>query len=78
MLAYFLLNSHLRKTSTKLSPLGRTVRGAVRKPVRWRIRNSKFSFPWELWLARATQSWVERRSLVTGQPLPKPSIAACS
>ena len=78
MLDYFLLNSHLRKGAASLSPLGRTMRRMVRPPVRWRIRKSKFSFPWELWLARATGSWVERRSLVTGQPLPSQGVAACN
>ncbi|HEX8924991.1 MAG TPA: radical SAM protein, partial [Terriglobales bacterium] len=78
MVAYFLLNGHLRKSAAKLSPVGRTMRRIVRKPVRWRIRKSKFSFPWELWLARATGSWVERRSLVTGQPLPNQGVAACN
>lgn len=78
MLAYFLLNSQLRKTTTVRSPARRMMRRLVEKPVRWRIRASKFSFPWELWLSRTTERWVERRSLVTGQPLPKPSVAACS
>ena len=78
MLAYFLLNSHLRKNVAKASSLSRAVRRVVEKPVRWRIRSSTFSFPWELWLARATERWVERRSLVTGQPLPKATAAACN
>jgi radical SAM superfamily enzyme YgiQ (UPF0313 family) len=78
MQAYFLLNSHLGKTSKDLSPLGRTLRQVVGRPVHWRIRKSKFSFPWELWVARATGALVERRSLVTGQPLPKQSAAVCS
>jgi anaerobic magnesium-protoporphyrin IX monomethyl ester cyclase len=78
MLDYFLLNGHLRKSARALSPVTRAVRRVVRKPIRWRISKSKFSFPWELWLARATERWVERRSLVTGQPLPKQSAAVCS
>jgi radical SAM superfamily enzyme YgiQ (UPF0313 family) len=78
MLAYFLLNSHLRKSASSFSLMGRGMRRLVQKPVRWRIRASRFSFPWELWLARATERWVERRSLVTGQPLPKETVAACS
>jgi radical SAM superfamily enzyme YgiQ (UPF0313 family) len=78
MLDYFLLNGHLRKSGRALSPVTRAVRRVVRKPIRWRISKSKFSFPWELWLARATERWVERRSLVTGQPLPKESVAVCS
>jgi radical SAM superfamily enzyme YgiQ (UPF0313 family) len=77
MLAYFLLNSHLGRKAAS-SAVSRTVRRVVKEPVRWRIRASKFSFPWELWLARATERWVERRSLVTGEPLPKPTVAACS
>ena len=77
MLAYFLLNSHMRKKPSS-SLLGRGVRRIVQEPVRWRIRAGKFSFPWEIWLARTTERWIERRSLVTGQALPKPSVATCS
>lgn len=78
MLSYFLLNSHLRKTSSAVSRISRAVRTIVREPVRWRIRKSSFSFPWELWLARTTEEWAERRSLVTGQVLPKPTAIACN
>jgi anaerobic magnesium-protoporphyrin IX monomethyl ester cyclase len=78
MLAYFLLNSHLRTSSANSSRVSRAVRRVVQKPVGWRIRSSTFSFPWELWLARATERWVERRSLVTGQPLPEVTAAACN
>ena len=78
MQAYFLLNSHLRKTTRNASPVSRVVQRVVQKPVRWRIQSSKFSFPWELWLARATERWVQRRSLVTGQPLPEVTAAACN
>ncbi|ABF39877.1 Fe-S protein, radical SAM family [Candidatus Koribacter versatilis Ellin345] len=78
MLAYFLLNSHVRKNSRSISRASRVVRRAVSGSVRWRIRKSRFSFPWELWLARTTEHWAERRSLVTGQVLPKPSAAVCN
>ncbi len=40
-----------------------------RKPLQWRLRNSFFAWPWELWLAAAKKRLVIRRSLITGQPL---------
>jgi anaerobic magnesium-protoporphyrin IX monomethyl ester cyclase len=53
------------------------VRRIVQAPVGWRLRRSRYAFPWELWLARSTERLVLRRSLVTGQELPKEPASAC-
>jgi radical SAM superfamily enzyme YgiQ (UPF0313 family) len=71
MLDYFLLNSQIHRASSRRSSLiGRGVRRIVGGPVRWRLRESRYSFPWELWLANSTERLIARRSLVTGQELP--------
>jgi anaerobic magnesium-protoporphyrin IX monomethyl ester cyclase len=71
MLEYFLLNNQIR-SATQHSPRLRTgVRRLLGAPLRWRIRRNKYSFPWELWVARSTERLVTRRSLITGQPLPQ-------
>jgi radical SAM superfamily enzyme YgiQ (UPF0313 family) len=78
MLQYFLLNSQIHHSRPKSFPLlRRSVRRAVRAPIRWRLRRSKFAFPWELWLTRFTERLVLRRSLVTGQELPKEPASVC-
>ncbi len=78
MLEYFLLNSQLHHQRNKSFPfLRRSVRRIVQAPVGWRLRRSRYAFPWELWLARTTERLVLRRSLVTGQELPKEPAGAC-
>jgi anaerobic magnesium-protoporphyrin IX monomethyl ester cyclase len=78
MLEYFLLNSQLHHQRNKSFPfLRRSVRRIVQAPVGWRLRRSRYAFPWELWLARTTERLVLRRSLVTGQELPKEPASAC-
>jgi radical SAM superfamily enzyme YgiQ (UPF0313 family) len=78
MLEYFLLNSQIHNPRNKSFPLvRRTVRRLVQAPVQWRLRRSRYAFPWELWLARTTERLVLRRSLVTGQELPKEPASAC-
>ncbi len=77
MLEYFLLNSQVRPNKSSYPLLRRGVRRIVQAPVRWRLRRSRYAFPWELWLARSTERLVSRRSLVTGQPLPKEPASAC-
>ncbi len=78
MLEYFLLNSQIHHSRSKSFPLlRRSVRRIVEAPVRWRLRRSRYAFPWELWLARSTERLVLRRSLVTGQELPKEPASAC-
>jgi radical SAM superfamily enzyme YgiQ (UPF0313 family) len=78
MLEYFLLNSQIQHPRSKSFPLlRRGVRHVVQAPVSWRLRRSRYAFPWELWLARCTEKLVLRRSLVTGQELPKEPANAC-
>jgi anaerobic magnesium-protoporphyrin IX monomethyl ester cyclase len=53
------------------------VRFIVQTPIRWRLSSSNYSFPWELWLSNLSEHIVLRRSLVTGQELPKEPVNAC-
>ena len=69
MLEFFLLNNQIRKKSRTIPWLSRGVRKALDPPLKWRLRNSRFGFPWELWVARTTDRLVTRRSLLTGQTL---------
>jgi radical SAM superfamily enzyme YgiQ (UPF0313 family) len=77
MLDYFLLNSQIYRTNKNFPLLRRGVRRLVQAPVRWRLKSSRYFIPWELWLARSTEKLVLRRSLVTGQELPKEPARAC-
>ncbi|MGH9326456.1 MAG: B12-binding domain-containing radical SAM protein [Terriglobia bacterium] len=69
MLEFFLLNNQIRKATAGHPWLRRSFRRALGSPVRWRMRRSRFGFPWELWVARVSERLVTRRSLLTGQPL---------
>lgn len=69
MLEFFLLNNQIRKITAGHPWLRRRFRRALGTPVRWRMRSSRFGLPWELWLARAGERLVTRRSLLTGQAL---------
>jgi len=69
MLEFFLLNNQLRKATRNYPSLRQGLRRALGAPLRWRIRTNKYSFPWELWVARSFERIVTRRSLLTGQPL---------
>ncbi len=71
MLNYFLLNNQIDRRHKNHSRLRRTVRFIVHAPIRWRLRSSRYSFPWELWLSNFSERIILRRSLVTGQELPK-------
>lgn len=77
MLDYFLLTGQLRKKDIHGQWLRRLTRAIVARPVRWRIRSSRYAFPWEIWLSRLTQRLVTRRSLITGRELPKIVEPAC-
>jgi anaerobic magnesium-protoporphyrin IX monomethyl ester cyclase len=77
MLDYFLLHNQICRKNRSYPLVRRMVRRAVLSPIRWRLRSSRYSFPWELWLAQSTERPVQRRSLVTGQPLPKEAASAC-
>ena len=69
MLEFFLVHNQIRKATKGHALLRRSVRRLLSAPLRWRIRSQKYSFPWELWVARSAQNWVTRRSLLTGQRL---------
>jgi anaerobic magnesium-protoporphyrin IX monomethyl ester cyclase len=68
-LEYFLLNNQIRKATRKHAWLRKGFRRALGVPVRWRIGSNRYSFPWELWVSRAVEKVVTRRSLLTGQKL---------
>jgi anaerobic magnesium-protoporphyrin IX monomethyl ester cyclase len=63
------LNNQLRKATRNYPSLRQGLRRVLGAPLRWRIRSNKYSFPWELWVARSFERIVTRRSLLTGQPL---------
>jgi anaerobic magnesium-protoporphyrin IX monomethyl ester cyclase len=77
MLNYFLLNNQIDRRHKNNSQLRRAVRFVVQTPIRWRLRSSRYSFPWELWLSNLSERIILRRSLVTGQELPKEPANAC-
>lgn len=76
-LEYFLLNNHLRKISKKIPWGHRAVRKVLGAPLRWRIGRNRYSFPWELWVSRAVERVVTKRSLLTGQALKEHSQPVC-
>ena len=76
-LDYFLLNNSIRRARKDVPWLQRKVRRALRAPIGWRIGNNHYSFPWELWVSRAVERAVTRRSLLTGQALPDQAEVAC-
>lgn len=71
MLDYFLVNNNIRKTVSRNRRIGHLLDGILRGPMKWRLRTRIFFFPWEVWVARATDRIVTRRSLINGVPLPK-------
>jgi anaerobic magnesium-protoporphyrin IX monomethyl ester cyclase len=76
-LEYFLLNNQIRKVTTRVPWLRRRARRLLGAPIRWRIGKNRYSFPWELWLSRAVEKVVTRRSLLTGQALPERTEEVC-
>lgn len=68
-LEYFLLNNQIRKATSRRAWLRSGVRRMLGAPIRWRIGNSRYFFPWELWISRTVESMTTRRSLLTGQRL---------
>jgi anaerobic magnesium-protoporphyrin IX monomethyl ester cyclase len=69
MLEFFLLNNQIRKATKDHKILRRGLRRMLGAPLRWRIRASKYSFPWEIWVAKSLEKVTTRRSLLTGQTL---------
>lgn len=69
MLEYFLLNNQIRKATKDHPALRDGMRRVLGAPLRWRIRSKKYSFPWELWVAKSFEKITTRRSLLTGQTL---------
>jgi anaerobic magnesium-protoporphyrin IX monomethyl ester cyclase len=76
MLSYFLLLNQVRRGS-KLSLVQRTIGLIIQNPIRWRLRSSLFTFPWELWLSQLSERLIRRRSLVTGHELPTETANVC-
>jgi len=77
-LDYFLLNNQIRKAAKKSPWLRRGFRKLLGAPIRWRIGTNRYAFPWELWLSRAVEKVITRRSLLTGQALPERVQEVCS
>ena len=76
-LEYFLLNNQIRKATRKSAWLRRGFRRALGAPIRWRIGKNRYSFPWELWVSRAVERVVTRRSLLTGRKLSERMQEVC-
>jgi radical SAM superfamily enzyme YgiQ (UPF0313 family) len=77
MVEYFLLNSQFYRRTKTPSRARTAVRFLTHAPIRWRLRSHQCFFPWELWLAHFSERLALRRSLVTGQELPKLPASAC-
>jgi anaerobic magnesium-protoporphyrin IX monomethyl ester cyclase len=76
-LEYFLLNNQIRKATQGKVWLREKFRQILGAPIRWRIGKNRYSFPWELWVSRAAQRVVTRRSLLTGQKLSERMQEVC-
>jgi anaerobic magnesium-protoporphyrin IX monomethyl ester cyclase len=77
LVEYFLLNSRLCRQTAPYSGAMRPVRNLIRSSLRWRLRSGQCVFPWELWMTQFTDRLAVRRSLITGQQLPKLPASAC-
>jgi anaerobic magnesium-protoporphyrin IX monomethyl ester cyclase len=77
MLSYFMINNNIRKAMQHTRLTGRLLDALLRGPIKWRLRSRFFFLPWEVWLARATDRLVSRRSLITGVPLPATKQEVC-
>ena len=76
-LEYFLLNNQIRKATESKVWLRKRFRQILGAPIRWRIGKNRYSFPWELWVSRAAERVVTRRSLLTGQKLSERMQEVC-
>ena len=77
MLSYFLLLNQARRSSRKFSLVQQIISLIIQTPIRWRLRSSLFTFPWELWLSQLSEHLIRRRSLVTGHELPTETVNVC-
>lgn len=77
MLDYFLVNNNIRTTMQESKLAGRCLNALLKTPMKLRMRTKIFFFPWEVWVARATDRIVTHRSLITGVPLPAKSQEVC-
>ncbi|MBB6146605.1 radical SAM superfamily enzyme YgiQ (UPF0313 family) [Silvibacterium bohemicum] len=77
MLDYFMVNNNIRVTMQHNRFAGKVLNTILRAPMKQRMKSRVFFFPWEIWLARATDRVVSRRSLITGAPLPAKLKEAC-
>ena len=77
MLDYFLVNNNIRTTMQESKLAGRCLNALLKMPMKLRMRTKIFFFPWEVWVARATDRIVTHRSLITGVPLPAKSEEVC-
>ena len=77
MLDYFLVNNNIRKTMQQAKIAGRVLNALLSVPMKWRMRSRFFFFPWEVWVARATDRLVSRRSLINGVSLPAKHQEVC-
>jgi anaerobic magnesium-protoporphyrin IX monomethyl ester cyclase len=70
-ISYFLLHDTITHASraSSLSRLARTALRGIRKPLRWRLKHSRFGWPVELWLLKSSERLAAKRSLLTGEPL---------
>jgi hypothetical protein len=69
-ISYFLLDNQINKLRRRSGSAAiQAILRAARRPLHWRISNSFFDWPLELWLSMAKQWLVVRRSLLTGHTL---------
>ena len=69
-ISYFLLDDRVKKVRAQSrSRFVRSLLGAIRRPLAWRLKRSLFDLPLELWLSMAHRWLVVRRSLLTGKGL---------
>jgi len=77
MLRVFLVNNSIRETHSISNRLGSALRKILSASLEWRLRTSRFAFPWEVLVAGLVNRVVTRRSLITGQPLSGNPQDAC-
>ena len=77
MLDYFLLHNQFNRQGKVRSSLAALTAPHCPNPNSLATAFQPYSFPWELWLSHFSERIVRRRSLVTGQELPKEPANAC-